>query len=286
MAKHPTHTGSMDSLSLWEAELRAIVIETLPPERVGAVTSAALGASITTAAAAGAVAAQGGTIMSISTAIGASSAAKVAAGCLAATLAVGGTLAATGKLPDKAQEFSADAAANIGITLPKPGVETGVRGALSAQVGTVVTVANAGNVGVLVEGDGLILTGIEAKGAFTAHVVSQTAGVIICEFRSADEVITVLLSNVAGKVAASATTTQTAVSVGAETSGTAGISGHLGTGKGSVDLGVSGSASVEGSADTGTGAGGTDECGCPSDSGAGAEAEAEAEVSISIRIGG
>jgi hypothetical protein len=281
MTKHPTLDAPIDPLPLWEAEMRALVVETLPPERVGALTAAALGASITTAAAASAAAAQGGTIMSITTAIGASAAAKVAAGCLAVTLAVGGTLGATGKLPGKAQNLTADAAAHIGLTLPKSGVQTGVKASLSAEVGTIVTVGHAGHIGVLIEKSRLVLTGIHAKGGFTAHVVSQTADLIICEFRSADEIVTVVLTNVKGKVAASATITKVGASVGADLSGTAGLTGQVG--KGSVEAETSGSVGVGGSADT-SGSGEADECGC--ESGTEAEVEAEAEVSISIRLGG
>jgi hypothetical protein len=282
MTEHPTFNSPIDPLPLWEAELRALVVETLPPERVGVLTAAALGASITTAAAASA-AAQGGAIMSITTAIGANAAAKIAAGCLAATLAVGGSLAVTGKLPDKAQDFSADAAAHIGITLPKSSVQTGVRASLGAEVGTVIEVANAGHIGVMVDKDRLVLTGIEAKGAFTAHVVSHTDGVLICEFRSADEIVTVVLTNVNGTVAASATTSKVGASIGVESSGSAGITGQVGTGKGSADAETSGLAGVGGSAGT-SDSSGSSECGC--ESGVEAEAEAEAEVSISIRIGG
>lgn len=279
------HASHADPLALWEAELRAIVVESLPPERVTALTAAALGASITTAvaASASAAAAQGGTIMSITAAMGANAATKIAAGCLAATLAVGGSLAATGKLPDKAQDFSADAAAHVGITLPRSNAETSLWASLGAKVGTVIEVANAGHIGVTVDKDRLVLTGIEAKGAFTAHVVSYTDGILICEFRSADEIVTVVLTNVNGEVVASATTSKVGASVGAGSSGSAGITGQAGTGTGSTDVGTSGSANVGGSAGT-SDSSDSDECGC--ESGTGAEAEAEAEVSISIRLGG
>lgn len=270
MKAHPV-IDIPDPLPLWEAELRALVVQDLSAEAVGDLTATALGASLTATAAAGTAALEGGTIMSTSASIGVEAAtslvAKITAGCAAATLAVGGTLAATGNLPDGAQKATADAAAHIGITLPRPAAEVGGRGSIDASADTIVTVANAGRVGVTVEGHRLVLTGIEAEGAFTAHVVSQTDDAIVIEFGSAAEKTTVLLTAVEGRVVSSIVT---------EAHSQGGASGDEGsTGLAEADARAGGSAESRGSVES-EGSSGSAE----------AESEAEVEARLRVRIGG
>jgi hypothetical protein len=247
-----------DPISRWETELRASVIQDPSPEWVGTMTAAALGVSLTTVAVAAATG--GSTLMSttISATTAASSglAAKIAGIGVAATMAVGGSLAATGNLPDPAQEFSADVAARIGITLPRPGIEAGVRGSLNAAVGTVIDANGAGHLAVDLDGDQLVILGIDANAGFTAHVVAETADSVIVEFRSATETATVLVTNLGGTVTSSVTTT-------ANSSGDAEVSG-------SVDGDAETEASLEGSGSA------------DAETDAGAEAEAEAEVGVDL----
>jgi hypothetical protein len=241
-----------DPISRWEAALKATVIDHPSPEWVETMTAAALGASLTTVAVA--TATGGTTLMSTTiTATAASSlAAKIAGIGVAATLAVGGSLAATGNLPDPAQEFSADAAARIGITLPRPGADAGVNGSLNAAVGTVFDADGAGRVAVDLDGGQLVITGLEASAGFTAHVVTETANSVIVEFRSAAETATVLITKVGGTVTSSVTTT-------ANSSGDAEVSGSV-DGDAETDASFDGSGSAE------------------------AEAEAEAQAEAEIRI--
>ena len=190
-----------DPLLSWERDLRTAVIGDLSPATVGAIAGAvAVGALGTTvAAAAVAAAAEGGVTMTTITASAASNVAlKAAAWGLAATLAVGGTAAVTGSLPDGAQEFTADAAAHIGLTLPRP--DTSVSGSLDLAVGDVITVGGAGRIGARLDGGAIVLTGIEAASGFEATIVSQTEGVILVEFHSATETATVLLTSVNGSI--------------------------------------------------------------------------------------
>jgi len=145
---------------------------------------------------------------STATAIGATAAShvalKLAAGGLAAALTVGGAAAVTGNLPDGAQRFAADAAAHIGLDLPRP--DATLDGAFDLSMGDIVTVGGAGRVGVTVDDDGLQLGGIEANAGFTARVVTETADTLIVEFQSAAETTTVLLTNLEGEVVSSITT--------------------------------------------------------------------------------
>ncbi|HUG75170.1 MAG TPA: hypothetical protein VMM81_05795 [Acidimicrobiia bacterium] len=230
-----------DPIFRWESELRATVIQDPSPEWVGTMTAAALGASLTTVAVAAATG--GSTLMSTTiTATAASSlAAKIAGIGVAATLAVGGSLAATGNLPDPAQEFSADAAARIGITLPRPGVETGVRGSLNAAVGTVIDANGAGHVAVDLDGGRLVILGVDAGAGFTAHVVAETASTVIVEFRSATETVTVLITNLGGTVTSSVTQ---------NASGDAEVSGSV-DGDADTEASLEGNGSTEAEAEVG-----------------------------------
>lgn len=143
-----------------------------------------------------------------STTIGATvashTAAKIAAGGLAAALTVGGAAAVTGDLPDGAQRFAADAAARIGLTLPRP--QAHFDGSLDLWVGDIVEVGTAGRVGVRLDETGLRLTGIEGNAGFSAHVVAETPEAAIVEFRSATETTSVLLTSADGAIVSSVTT--------------------------------------------------------------------------------
>ncbi len=143
------------------------------------------------------------------TAIGATAAShvalKLAAGGLAAALTVGGAAAFTGNLPDGAQSFAADAAAHIGLDLPRP--DATINGSLDLSLGDIVTVGGAGRLGVTLDGDNLQLGGIEANAGFTARVVTSTADTVIVEFASAAETTTVLLNTLEGELVSSVTTT-------------------------------------------------------------------------------
>ncbi len=145
-----------------------------------------------------------------STAIGATAAShaasKLAAGGLAAALAAGGAAAVTGTLPDAAQRFTADAAAHVGLSLPRPEVAINGMGSLDLSVGDIVTVGGAGRVGVRLDADGLQLTVIDGNAGFSARVVTETADAIIVEFRSATETTSVLLTRVNDQIASSVTT--------------------------------------------------------------------------------
>ena len=96
--------------------------------------------------------------MTTTTAIGATAAShvalKLAAGGLAAALTVGGAAAVTGNLPDGAQTFAADAAAHIGLDLPRP--DASLDGSLDLSLGDIVTVGGAGRLGVTLDGDTLL----------------------------------------------------------------------------------------------------------------------------------
>lgn len=273
MTGHPTTHSSHDPLPLWEAEMRVLVATDLPDHMVHGLTAAAVGAA--TATAAGITAAGGGIMLTtnIAAEATASIAAKIAAGSVAATLAVGGSLAATGNLPDPAQEFAADAAAHVGITLPRPGVSAGVSGALEATADSVIDVAGAGRVGVTIEDGKLVVTGIEANGEFRAEVVSHTDDTLVVEFRSAAEKATALITNADGRVVSSVTT-------GAAASGGASAEAEANQGTGSSGKG---SATTEGHAEADAGASGST---ATEGGSAEAEAEAEAEVGIDIRVGG
>lgn len=210
MRTHSIHNGifAADPLLEWAGDLRAEVLGRLTPDTIGAIAGIAVTGVVSSATVAGVLAAlEGGTTMT-STAIGATShtAAKLAAGGLAATLTAGGAAAVTGSLPDSAQRFTADAAAHIGLSLPRPEAAiSGIR-SIDLSVGDVVTVGGAGRVGIRLDGEGLILTGIEGSAGFTSRVVAETSDAIIVEFRSATETTSVLLTRVNDQIASSVTT--------------------------------------------------------------------------------
>lgn len=193
---------SLDPIPSWERELRTAVIGDLSPATVGTIVGAmavgALGATV--AATAIAATAEGGVTMTTTITASAASnvALKAAAWGLAASLAVGGTAAVTGNLPDGAQEFAADAAAHIGLTLPRP--DTSLSSSLDLEVGDIFSVEGAGRVGVRLDGEAIVITGIEAANGFEATIVSQTEEAVLVEFRSATETATVLLTSVNGSV--------------------------------------------------------------------------------------
>jgi len=207
MRTHPTPYSPSDPISQWAEDLRTEVIGALSPESVGAIVGMVVVGAVSTtlAVVATASAAQGGVTMTTTIAASAASntALKVAAIGLCASLAAGGTAAVTGNLPDGAQTRAADVAAHIGIDLPRP--QAAVGGSLDLGVGDIVTVDGAGRVGVNLEGDAMVITGIEADAGFEAAIVSQTVDAIVVEFRSATETATVLLTEVEGSLVSSVT---------------------------------------------------------------------------------
>ncbi len=181
----------------------------------------AAGVAVVTTTAAVLTAAGGGTMTTAT--IGATASAhaglKVAAGCLAATLAAGGAAAATGHLPAPAQRFAADAAAHVGITLPRP------QATATIQTTSRIAVGSAGTVAVSLDAGGrLDLATIDANAGFTADVIAQTADSILIEFRSATDTTAVLVSNVDGTIVSSVTagagaSADSSASTGADVSG-------------------------------------------------------------------
>ena len=201
-------TSAPDPLSEWTGRLRAELLAEMAPGSIGAIAVAALGVASPGATAGLLAVIEGGTIMT-STAIGATVAShvglKLAAGGLATVLTLGGAAAVTGNLPNGAQRFAADAAAHIGLNLPRP--DAALDGSFDLSAGDIVNVGGAGRVGVTLGGDGLQLTGIESNAGFSAQVVTATPEVIIVEFRSAAETTSVLLSGLEGEVVSSITST-------------------------------------------------------------------------------
>ncbi len=254
MTAHPTNHRIPDPIPLWERDLRTEVVGDLSPAAVGVIVGAVAAGAIGTTVAAAAVAAavEGGVTMTTTITASAAShvAIKAAALGLAAALAAGGTAAVTGNLPDGAQRFTADAAAHIGIALPRP--DTSLSGSLDLEVGDVVNVAGAGRVGARLDGAALVLTGIETIGGFEASVVSQTSNAITVEFRSAAETATVVLTQVDGTIES---TVDFAATAGAEAG-----------------------AEADGGATTGA------ETGAEAETQA--ETQAEAEADLKIEIGG
>ena len=195
----------------WEQEVRSLLVHPLAGGRTGLVASAAVavvavGASTLTSAA---MVAGGGITMTATTTMTASAGwslnAKIAATALAAALTAGGAAAATGNLPDAMQSFAADAAAHIGIELPRPtvqsdlGVDLGSNGAID--------VGGAGSLSAALDGSaGIVITGLDEAAGFTASIVSQTESSVAITFESATEVATVVLNEVDGAIQASVTT--------------------------------------------------------------------------------
>lgn len=266
--RNQEHIADADLLATWQADLRGSLVSGLDPDRVELLAAGiAAMAGSTALATASAVATQGGTHMLETTtaataatnaaagvtagATGATAGAaatgslgaKIAAGALAASLVGGGTAALTGNLPNGMQSFVADAAAHIGLDLPRPEVNLDIVGGLDAGlgVGEVVDLGVAGRLSATVDATaGLVLTGIEEAAGFTARVVSETSDSVMVQFESATESATVLLTQVDGQIVASITgdasagtsqSTDGGVDAGAE----AGTSGSIESDGASVD---------------------------------------------------
>lgn len=205
MRPHPHHSPAGDPLHQWVTELQAAVVTDLSPDSVGLIVGVAGTVAATTATAALAAVAGGGTTMATTIAASAAShsALKVGAFGLCAALAAGGTAAVTGNLPHAAQEFAADAAAHIGITLPRPAAS--IATTVGVRAGDIVTVDGAGQVGVRIEGGRLLVTGIDAEAGFVASIVSESSDAVIVEFRSATETATLMLTKVEGEITSGVT---------------------------------------------------------------------------------
>ena len=228
-----------DLLSAWMSDFRAESIHRLSPATVSAVTAAIVsGLGLTTTSVATLIATGGGAHMTTA-AIGATTAAhtnlKVAA-ALAAALTAGGVLAGTGNLPAGAQRLAADAAARVGIHIPKPAIDATLDLNGDAAASAVIPVGAAGQVAVMLDGNGLNLMSVDAAAGFTANVVAETADALVVEFRSGDRVSSVLVSNTDGAIASSVTG-DAAVDAGASaiTTESAQLDGSTGQTGGSFD---------------------------------------------------
>jgi len=241
------HTNATDPTGAWETSIRSAVIHELDAARVSMLANTlASGVVVATAGAASLIAAGGGASMTTAMIAGTATthtAAKVAAWSLAAALTAGGAAAATGQLPAPAQSFAADAAAHVGIGLPRPGAALEVGGSADVSIAKTISLGAAGSVGVVLDDDGLQLTSLDANSGFSASVLAETADEIIVQFESAEGTSSVLVSNVDGAVTA-AVTGETATTDGGA-SGDASVQ----TG-GEADLATDGSStSIEGSVD-------------------------------------
>lgn len=224
------HPPVNDAVAAWASDLRSEFVHGLPSDLIH--TTAGTAAAMSFAAGVGAGLLEGGISMT-TTSIGAAASvgvkAKIVAGALAATLAVGGTAAATGTLPDGAQSVAADLAANVGLTLPRPetSIELLTRAGIAAD--EFITVSTVGQVGVALDASGLALTGVTGSAGVTASILSETADSIIVEFVNSAEVATLIVTSVDGKIVSSISRTEFAaesdssgtVSVGGSDSGTA-----------------------------------------------------------------
>lgn len=227
-----------DPTVTWEEELRSAVMHPLATAQVAAVTGAASAATRLVSAGATATTAisvaGGGTAMTM---IGANAsthtAVKMGAAAITAMLAAGGAAAVTGNLPAGAQRFTADAASHVGLSLPRPSATVGQT--TNATVSSAIAVGGAGQVSVVLGGDGLTLTSIDANAGFDASVITETASAIIVEFRSAGETASVLITETEGMISASVTGTST--------------SGATLEGVGNGDAQVTGDGEVSGTAD-------------------------------------
>lgn len=102
-------------------------------------------------------------MLNVATALASSTAAKVAGGALAAVLTVGGAAAGTGNLPDTLQCVTADVAAHVGLTLPRPQIAVEVAESADAVVDDIVTVGQAGQILVAIGVPDLGTTGADAS---------------------------------------------------------------------------------------------------------------------------
>lgn len=208
MTRHPDTTFALDdpTLEAWAGEIRHRLITTLDPGSVDGIVVAVGGAVTIGVTAAAATAIPGGTTMTTATVAATTGMhAKAAAGCLAAALVAGGGAAVTGSLPAGMQDFAADAAVHIGVTLPRSEASLSVVDHIELGIGEIVAVDGAGRLRVATTDDGIVLTGLEADAGFSGTVLAETSESILVEFRSATETATVLVTNLNGRLAASVT---------------------------------------------------------------------------------
>jgi hypothetical protein len=165
-----------------------------------------MNATTATSAAANVAAGTGTTVGATASA---SLAAKIAAGTLVAALTAGGAAAVTGNLPAGMQSFAADAAAHIGIELPRPeiAIDLGadVDASLGLGVGQVFDLGAVGRLSAVADAStGLVLTGIEEAAGFTASIMQQTKDSVTVQFASATDTKTVVLTSVDGVIVSDA----------------------------------------------------------------------------------
>lgn len=181
----------------WADELRAAVVADLDADlvnetaRLAATTSAAAAASIATAAGIGGSAIGGNTMTATATTsatMNATAAASSAIGPKIAALVVAGAtvtggLAATGTLPDAAQEAAADLGARIGIDLPRPDL---------SGVIEMIDVGTAGTVSISVDGNAISVADLAAIGGFSAVVDQRTESDVVVTFDGEDGTYTLV----------------------------------------------------------------------------------------------
>lgn len=199
------HRAAPDPTIAWSTDLRSRLVHQLDPATVSSVvaTLASTGVVHGTVSAVALAATGGGTPMTtamITATAAGHTAAKIGAGVLVAALTAGAA-AATGHLPAGAQQFAANAAAHVGITLPRP--EANIDAGVDVSISRVVSVGEAGRVGVVLDDDGLQLTSIDANAGYSAKVVAETADAIIVQFSSEARTSAVLLSRADGAITAS-----------------------------------------------------------------------------------
>lgn len=231
----PTPHDAPDPLhEEWTAELRSAVVADLDAELIAstaqqaALSSAAAAASLATAAGLGGTAI-GGTMTTTSATMNAATTASATFGTKMAALVVAGAtvtggLAATGTLPDAAQQAAADLGARVGIDLPRPDL-TGII--------EMVDVGTAGTVSISVDGDAISVADLAALSGFSAVVEQQSESNVVVRFDGEEATYTL----VAGLDAAGNLVTEVTDTVSRTTDELSTPSGRIGV-EGSAGAGV------------------------------------------------
>lgn len=281
----------------WARALRREVVDDLPPEQVHDLAVvvaglAAASASATAAAVGAAAATQGGTAMTAPIAASAATqgVAKIVGACaLAAGLTVGGSAALTGNLPDGAQEFAADAGAVLGLDLPRADVGAGTDVTATAQAFDIVAIDTVGHIEVgLDEESHLVLGDISTEAGVTADVVLQADELVVVDFVSSQQTLSVELTAQHGAIDAE-------VVVRTDVDGSAGINGAADVESGAVlevdlddalGIDVDTDVSIGGNNANDTGATGeATPCGGCDEGSGGTSAEADAAVGVTLNVG-
>ena len=173
---------SPDPLDVWIEELRGALVSELDQEQVAVVARAAAGSA-------------GAGLAASATAAGHAFAKVVAAGALV-TLAAGGAAAVTGSLPTGLQARVSDSAARVGIELPDPRLEGGIR--IGAD--QTIRVGEAGQVQVGLRDGALSLGDVQASAGWTASVRTARPDRALVAFSSDDEQIVLEITVLDGRI--------------------------------------------------------------------------------------